>query len=160
MIHFVIRHFVSDTSIPSCLFVLWAAVRSIHILAVIFIFPKGKLSTGRGNYTGSAQGSPALLQQENYWILVGGWVWSSWWWITRLSRPAKPLYLQSRLSHEHSYKTSQWTSGCIRMDQSFRYKGDIPRNSFRCRGANSYNSIPAEIRASMTMVTFKSKLRK
>ena len=73
---------------------------------------------------------------------------------------SKPLYLHSRLSNEHSYRTRQQTSGCIRMDHSFRYKGDIPRNSFRCRGANSYNSIPAEIRASLTMVTFKSKLRK
>ena len=74
---------------------------------------------------------------------------------------SKPFYLHGRLSNEHScYRTRQQTSGCIRMDHSFRYKGELPRNSFRSRGANNYNSIPADIRASMTMDTFKSKLRK
>ena len=72
----------------------------------------------------------------------------------------KPYYLHERLSIEHSYRTRQETSGCIRQDQSFRYKSDIPRKSFRCRGASYYNSIPADIRTSMNMSTFKSKLKK
>ena len=77
---------------------------------------------------------------------------------TILSR--KPFYMHSRLSMEYSYGTRQQASGCIRLDQTFRYRGDLPRNSFRVRGANSYNSIPADIRASLTMATFKSKLKK
>ena len=72
----------------------------------------------------------------------------------------KPAYLHKRLNTEYSYRTRQQTSGWIRLDQTFRYNGDIPRNSFRYRGANYYNSIPNEIRASQTMATFKSKLKK
>ena len=72
----------------------------------------------------------------------------------------KPFYMHSRLSMEYNYGTRQQASGCIRLDQTFRYRGDLPRNSFRVRGANSYNSIPADIRASLTMTTFKSKLKK
>ena len=62
----------------------------------------------------------------------------------------KPYYLHERLSIEHSYRTRRET----------RYKSDIPRKSFRCRGASYYNSIPADIRTSMNMSTFKSKLKK
>ena len=72
----------------------------------------------------------------------------------------KPYYMHSRLTMEYSYRTRQQASGCIRLDQTFRSKGDLPKNSFRCRGAASYNSIPAEIRASLTMTTFKTKLKK
>ena len=70
----------------------------------------------------------------------------------------KPYYLHSKLNMEYSYRTRQHTGGCVRQDNTFR--GDLPRNSFRCRGVNSYNSIPAGIRASLTMATFKSKLKK
>ena len=72
----------------------------------------------------------------------------------------KPYYLHSRLNQEYSYETRQQTSGCIRLDQTFRYRGDLPRNSFRVRGTTGYNSLPADIRASLTMTTFKSKLKK
>ena len=71
----------------------------------------------------------------------------------------KPYYLHSRLDTEHSYRTRQHTSGCIRLDQTFKYTGDLPKNSFRYRGAHDYNTIPADIRATRNMNTFKSKLR-
>ena len=71
----------------------------------------------------------------------------------------KPYYLHSRLDTEHSYRTRQHTSGCIRLDQTFKYTSDLPKNSFRCRGAHYYNTIPAEIRATRNMNTFKSKLK-
>ena len=72
----------------------------------------------------------------------------------------RPLYLHSRLNLEFDYGTRQQSSGCIRLDQTYRYKGDLPKNSFRVRGTISYNSIPAEIRSSLTMATFKSRLKK
>ena len=72
----------------------------------------------------------------------------------------KPYYMHNRLSTEFSYRTRQQTTGCIRLDQSFRSKGDLPKHSFRCRGTAYYNSIPAEIRASLTMTTFKTKLKR
>ena len=63
----------------------------------------------------------------------------------------KPYYMHSRLSMEFAYRTRQQTTGCIRLDESFGSKGDLPKHSFRCRGTYYYNSIPAEIRASLTM---------
>ena len=50
----------------------------------------------------------------------------------------KLYYLHSKLNMEYSYRTRQQTGGCIRQDYIFRPRGDLPRNSFRCRGANSY----------------------
>ena len=72
----------------------------------------------------------------------------------------KPYYMHGRLNIEHAYRTRQHTTGCIRFDQSYNYKSDLPRNSFRCRGTTYYNAIPADIRAAMTMSTFKSRLKK
>ena len=72
----------------------------------------------------------------------------------------KPYYMYNRFSMEYSYKTRQQTTGCIRLNQTFRCNGDLPKNSFRYRGATTYNSIPDDIRTSLTMATFKSKLKK
>ena len=47
----------------------------------------------------------------------------------------KPYYLHSRLCMEYAHNTRQHTTGCIRIDQSFWCRSDLPRNSFRHRGA-------------------------
>ena len=47
----------------------------------------------------------------------------------------KPYYLHSRLSSEYPVSTRQHTTGCIRMDESFRCNSDLTRNSFRYSGA-------------------------
>ena len=72
---------------------------------------------------------------------------------------AKPKYLYSRLDTHHTYRTRHHSSGCVRLDETFRCKGDLPMNSFRNRGAHDYNKIPAEIRAIRNMNTFKTRLR-
>ena len=72
----------------------------------------------------------------------------------------KPYYIHSRFNIEHAYRTRQHTTGCIRIDNSYNYNSDLPRNSFRCRGTSYYNTISADIRAAMTMNTFKSRLKK
>ena len=43
----------------------------------------------------------------------------------------KPYYMHSRLTMEYSYSTRQQASGCIRLGQTFRFKGDLPKNSFK-----------------------------
>ena len=51
----VITHFVSGSATASylcdCFFGLWAVVRSMHSLAVLLIFRKGKIPTGEENNT-------------------------------------------------------------------------------------------------------------
>ena len=72
----------------------------------------------------------------------------------------KPVYMSSRLPTDHSYRTRQDSSVCVRLDQTFRSRNDLPLRSFRYRGAQDYNSIPAELRSAATMTTFKIKLKK
>ena len=72
-----IRNFVSG--IPSwlcvCLFVLWAAVRSIHILAVVFFCTKGTLPTGGENNTEwehqvlETVAMEKFIKNSKYWII-------------------------------------------------------------------------------------------
>ena len=75
---------------------------------------------------------------------------------------SRPHYLHGRLSPDHNYmyRTRQHSTGGIRMDQTFRHKSDLPRNSFRYRGAHEYNNIPADIRTAGNMNTFKTKLKR
>ena len=72
----------------------------------------------------------------------------------------QPFYLYSRLPTDQPYRTRQHSTGCIRLDQTFRCKGDLPRSSFRQRGAHGYNSLPAEVRACKNLSTFRYKLRR
>ena len=72
----------------------------------------------------------------------------------------KPVYISNRLSREHSCRTRQESSGCIRLDQSFKSRTDLPKKSFRYRGAHDYNSIPPELRTTASMTSFKTKLKK
>ena len=73
---------------------------------------------------------------------------------------SKPYYLNTRLNTDHDYRTRQQTGGCIRLDQTYKYTGDLPRKSFRCRGAHNYNAIPADLRNTSNLNTFKNKLKK
>ena len=72
----------------------------------------------------------------------------------------RPLYLHSRFCSYHTYTTRQHITGCIRLDQNFRRKSDLPRNSFRQRGAYDSNALTADIRTSKTLQTFKSKFKR
>ena len=71
----------------------------------------------------------------------------------------RPMYISSRLETDHYYRTRMSSSGGIRMDETYRYKTDLPRKSFRYRGAHEYNTIPAELRKIRSLNTFKNKLK-
>ena len=51
-------------------------------------------------------------------------------------------------------------SGGVRLDETYRYRTDLAMRSFRCRGAHDYNEIPAEIRGTRNLESFKIKLKK
>ena len=70
-----------------------------------------------------------------------------------------PSYLFNRLSTPHSYKTRQGTSGSIRQDETFKSVSSLPRNSFRYRGAQDYNRLPASFRTIFNITTFKVKVK-
>ena len=72
----------------------------------------------------------------------------------------KSYYMNSRLSSDFSYRTRQHSTGSIRLDQTYRYKSELPKCSFRYRGAHDYNAIPPDIRSSRNMNTFKPKLKR
>ena len=71
----------------------------------------------------------------------------------------KPLYLSNRLDTTHGRYTRQESSGCIRMDDTFRSNSSLTSDSFRHRGAKEYNALPYEIRKCSVMATFKIKLK-
>ena len=79
--------------------------------------------------------------------------------IHKILKAGSPSYLYSRLSSVHPYRTRQGSSGSIRQDESYRTSSSLPRNSFRYRGALDYNRIPANIRSTSSLPTFKVKLR-
>ncbi len=72
----------------------------------------------------------------------------------------RPLYLHTRFSTDYSYSTRQYSTGCIRLDETYRCRSDLPKNSFRHRGAHHYNALPAQIRTSRNLTTFKLKLKR
>ena len=72
----------------------------------------------------------------------------------------KPMYISSRLKTEYSYSTRMSSSGGVRMDETYRYRTDLPMKSFRYRGAHDYNAIPADLRKITNLKTFKVELKK
>ena len=63
------------------------------------------------------------------------------------------------VEHVTTMSNSNASSGCVRLDQTFRSRNDLPLRSFRYRGAQDYNSIPAELGSSATMTSFKTNSR-
>ena len=68
--------------------------------------------------------------------------------------------MYSRLHSDYTYRTRQHSIGCIRLDHTYMCRGDLPKNSFRYRGAHHYNALPAEFRTIRHMPTFKFKLKR
>ena len=73
---------------------------------------------------------------------------------------SRPLHMYNRFYLDFSYNTRQHSTGCIRLDHTYVCRGDLPKNSFRYRGAHYYNALPAEIRTIRNMTTFKLKLKR
>ena len=67
----------------------------------------------------------------------------------------KPYYLKQNFNTEHPYRTRQATGGGI-----WRGEEDLTGKGFSSRGAQSYNSLPPDIRSCRTLNTFKYKLRR
>ena len=72
----------------------------------------------------------------------------------------RPMYISTRLGTDYCYRTRMSSSGGIRLDETYRYKTDLPMKSFRYRGAHEYNAIRADLRRIRCLKTFKSKLKK
>ena len=71
-----------------------------------------------------------------------------------------PLHLATRMTTDHPRRTRQATSGCIRFGETFSTNHTAAQKSFCHRVTTQYNSIPASIRSSSSITTFKSKLKK
>ena len=65
-----------------------------------------------------------------------------------------PVYFKQKFCTHHPRETRQATGGSIWRGQ------DWTSSSFSSRGAQAYNTIPADIRNSRSIPTFKSKLKK
>ena len=72
----------------------------------------------------------------------------------------RPHYMTSRLSSDYTYRTRQHSTGSIRMDETFRYKSDLPQHSFRYRGAHDYNALPPDLRTIRNLEIFKPRLKR
>ena len=71
-----------------------------------------------------------------------------------------PMYLHQKMITSHPYQTRQATDGTIRFGEQFDARSELTRSGFCYSGTQAYNLIPAEIRASRTIQTFKMKLKK
>ena len=76
--------------------------------------------------------------------------------VYRTTKTRTPLYLSQHLSTEHPYPTRLATGGGIRFEGTH---GGIVNKSFLIRSARDYNSIPASIRSSTSLATFKKQLK-
>ena len=72
----------------------------------------------------------------------------------KILKNGSPVYFSKNMSTVHPYRTRQATGGSI-----WRGGEDLTGTSFSSRGAQAYNSLPANIRSCRTLNTFKYKLR-
>ena len=135
---------------------LWGGCESylLHVLQVQ-MNKAARLVTGLPRFT-----STRKLMERCGWLTAKQLVvYQSVLMVHKTILTRKPYYLHSRLCREYAHNTRQHTTGCIRIDQSFRCRSDLPRNSFRHRGAHNYNTLPPELRNTKNMGTFKYKLK-
>ena len=71
-----------------------------------------------------------------------------------------PKFMKQKFSTNYPYRTRQATTGSIRYGETFNTKSSLIQKSFAHRGLKDYNMIPSSIRASPTVSTFKTKLKK
>ena len=70
-----------------------------------------------------------------------------------------PMYLHQKMITSHPYQTRQATDGAIRFREQFDARSELTRSGFCYSGTQDYNLIPADIRGSRTIQTFKFKLK-
>ena len=71
-----------------------------------------------------------------------------------------PKFIKKKLSTSFPYQTRQATNGSIRYGETFNSKTSLTQSSYAYRGLKDYNMIPASIRASVTIPSFKTKRKK
>jgi hypothetical protein len=70
------------------------------------------------------------------------------------------MYLHQKMITSHPYQTMQSTVGAIRFGEQFDARSELTRSGFCYSGTQDYNLIPAYIKGSRTIQTFKFKLKK
>ena len=75
--------------------------------------------------------------------------------IYKVKQNQTPKYLSNMFSWSYQYNTRQAEGGLIRLMGKPRL--EISKNSFRWRAANQFNQLPADIRTSPTLASFKIK---
>jgi hypothetical protein len=100
--------------------------------------------------------SPQVLLHQVGWLSVNQLVfYHSVLLIYKVKQAQTPKYLHNMFSWNYNYNTRQAEGGLIRLVG--KPKLDITRNSFRWRAANQFNQLPADIRTSSTLASFKIK---
>ena len=79
--------------------------------------------------------------------------------VQKIVTSGKPEHMHLAMSSVHPVRTRQATSGDIRLGENFSSKLGLVRDSFRYRGAELYNSIPASIKQARSIVTMKIRLK-
>ena len=77
----------------------------------------------------------------------------------KIATTGSPASLADKLSTFHHYSTRQADSGSIRYGEQFSRSRDRVHSSFCYRATKDYNSLPANIRTTRFLPSFKAKLR-
>ena len=70
-----------------------------------------------------------------------------------------PKYIYSKLSSEFPYNTRLSQSDSVRMGSEFQCKLELTEKSFMNRATLQFNKLPAELRQTEKIETFKRKLK-
>ena len=77
--------------------------------------------------------------------------------VYKVKQTQTPRYLSNMFTWSYSYNTRQAEGGLIR--QVGKPRLDISKNSFRWRAADQFNQLPACIRTSNSLETFKRNVK-
>ena len=78
--------------------------------------------------------------------------------VYKVSKNQTPEYLHKMFDSPYSYDTRQARGGKIRLRVKLRL--ELGKNSFGWRGANQFNQLPDVIRASPSLLVFKTQAKK
>ena len=70
-----------------------------------------------------------------------------------------PKHIYSKLSSEFPYNTRLSQSDSVRMGSEFQCKLEITEKSFMNRATVDFNKLPAELKQTSKLETFKKKLK-
>ena len=71
----------------------------------------------------------------------------------------KPLYMHNALSTIHPLRTRQATGGQIRIGENLTSEQGLLHDGFKYRAAKEYNTVPAALRSTRSLPSFKMKLK-